>query len=58
MTDYVLIPLETLSSPPQVLNEHVLVKYLVDIKAAIDELNSKVEFVAASAAITIPPSGG
>lgn len=58
MTDYTLIPLETLALPPAVLNEHVLQQYLQEIKTAIDELNSKVEFVAASAAIVIPPSGG
>lgn len=55
-TDYILRPLETL--PPVPTNPADMFPYLEMLRRAIDELNSKVEFVAHEAGVTIPSSGG
>lgn len=58
MTDYTYKPLETLPQPPSAATAEDCLRYIEKLTAAIHELNSKIEYVAESATITIPPSGG
>ena len=56
MTDFLLTPLETLPPVPQ--SPADFPQYLEMLRSAIDELNSKIHYVAAEAGVTIPASGG
>lgn len=54
---YDLVPLETVSDPPSSGDIKELVLWLVVVKLALDELNSKIHFVADEAGVVIPASG-
>lgn len=58
MTTYTLAPLETLPPPPTRQDLAEVIIWLALVAQAINELNSKITFVASSAGITIPASGG
>ena len=56
---YELIPLETLSPPPvSGASLEEVIFWLALLHQAVNELNSKISYVAAEATITIPDSGG
>ncbi len=58
MSTYELVPLETLLPPPTSTEGAEIIAWLALVYQAINELNSKISYVAAETAVTIPESGG